>query len=182
MTAFAPRDDVAAIRDRLDHPVIDSDGHQIELMPLVRDFAVELGGEAAGRALDQLVASGRGILDVPPGDERRRRGLSRTGWWSLPTRNTLDRATCMLPALLRARLDEIGIDYAVLYPTYGFFAGIPAEAELRRCSRARSTAIQPRSSRERATGSSPSPSSPPVVPTRLSTRSATPPASSGSRR
>jgi predicted TIM-barrel fold metal-dependent hydrolase len=132
MSAFAPPREVAEIRRQLDHPVIDSDGHQIELLPLVRELAVELGGESAGRALDGLVASGRGILDVPPGDERRRRGLSRTGWWSLPTRNTLDRATCMLPALLRARLDEIGIDYAVLYPTYGFFAGIPAEAELRR--------------------------------------------------
>ena len=132
MDRFSAGEEVREIRSRLEHPVIDSDGHQIELMPLVREFAVELGGESAGRALDQLVASGRGILDVTPGDERRRRGLYRTGWWSLPTRNALDRATCMLPALLRARLDEIGIDYAVLYPTYGFFANNPAEAELRR--------------------------------------------------
>jgi predicted TIM-barrel fold metal-dependent hydrolase len=129
---FSASTDVEAIRRRLDHPVIDSDGHQIELMPLVRELAVEIGGAAAGQALDRLVASGRDILDVPPGEERRRRGLARTGWWSLPTRNTLDRATAMLPALLRARLDELGIDYAVLYPTYGFFAGVPAEAELRR--------------------------------------------------
>jgi len=130
--AFARPDAVDRIRRRLDHPVIDSDGHQIEFMPLVREYAVELGGPAAGRALDQLVASGRAILEVPAGEERRRRGLSRTGWWSLPTKNVLDRGSAMLPRLLHARLDEIGIDYAVLYPTYGFFAGLPAEAELRR--------------------------------------------------
>jgi predicted TIM-barrel fold metal-dependent hydrolase len=130
--AFPRGAEVDAIRRRTDHPVIDSDGHQVELMPLVRELAVELGGESAGQALDRIVTSGQAILAVPPGDERRRRGLSRTGWWSLPTRNTLDRATCLLPALLRARLDEIGIDYAVLYPTYGFFANVPAEAELRR--------------------------------------------------
>ena len=35
---FVPSDDVAAIRNRLDHPVIDSDGHLLEFMPLVRDI------------------------------------------------------------------------------------------------------------------------------------------------
>jgi predicted TIM-barrel fold metal-dependent hydrolase len=38
----------------------------------------------------------------------------------MPTRNTLDRATCMLPALLHERLPEIGVDFTVLYPTMGF--------------------------------------------------------------
>src|SRR5262249_7444638 len=33
--------------------------------------------------------------------------------------NTLDRATAMLPGLLYERLDELGIDQAVVYPTYG---------------------------------------------------------------
>jgi predicted TIM-barrel fold metal-dependent hydrolase len=57
--------------------------------------------------------------------------LFRTGWWSVPTRNTLDRATCTIPRLLHERLDELGIDFAVLYPTYGFFAGLPTAPELR---------------------------------------------------
>lgn len=128
---FVPADPVARIRARLDHPVIDADGHQIEFMPLVRDHVVDLAGADAARHLDALVAGGSRVLEHPPGDARRRRGLFRTGWWSVPTRNTLDRATCMLPALLHARLDEIGIDFAVLYPTYGFFAGLPATPELR---------------------------------------------------
>ena len=46
-------------------------------------------------------------------------GLIRTSWWGLPTRNTLDRGTALLPDLLAARLPELGIDHAILYPTYG---------------------------------------------------------------
>jgi len=126
-----PSDAVARLRDRIDHPVIDADGHQIEFMPLVRDHVVDLAGEDAAQHLDALVTSGTRVLQLPPGDERRRRGLFRTGWWSIPTANTLDRATCTLPALLHRRLDEIGIDFAVLYPTYGFFAGLPTTPELR---------------------------------------------------
>jgi predicted TIM-barrel fold metal-dependent hydrolase len=38
----------------------------------------------------------------------------------------------MLPQLLYRRLDEIGVDFAVLYPTYGFVAGSHPEPELRR--------------------------------------------------
>jgi len=129
--AFVPTDEVARIRAQLDHPVIDADGHQIEFMPLVRDHVVELAGEDAARHLDAMVTSGTRVLQQAPGDERRRRGLFRTGWWSVPTRNTLDRATCTIPSLLYQRLDEIGIDYAILYPTYGFFAGLPAAPELR---------------------------------------------------
>src|SRR5262249_11294814 len=39
--------------------------------------------------------------------------------WGLPSENTLDRASAMLPRLLHQRLDELGIDVAVCYPTYG---------------------------------------------------------------
>jgi hypothetical protein len=40
-------------------------------------------------------------------------------WWNWPTQNTLDRATTHLPALLYERLDELGIDYSILYPSLG---------------------------------------------------------------
>ena len=39
-------------------------------------------------------------------------------WWALPT-NARDRATGFLPGLLAERLDEIGIDFAVLYSSVG---------------------------------------------------------------
>lgn len=43
------------------------------------------------------------------------KGLRRPPFWTMPARNTLDLATAMLPNLFRARLDEMGIDYAVVY-------------------------------------------------------------------
>ena len=129
--AFVPSDEVAAIRRRLEHPVVDADGHQIEYLPLVRDFVVELAGTSAGADFDRIVESGKRILTVAPGDARRRLGLSRTGWWALPTRNVLDRATGMVPDLLHRRLDEIGIDVCVLYPTHGLYAWAPGAQEMR---------------------------------------------------
>jgi predicted TIM-barrel fold metal-dependent hydrolase len=132
MTAFVRPDEVAAIRDRIDHPVIDSDGHLIEYLPLVRDLVVEIGGRSVAERFDQLVSGGRLVRSIPTGETRRELGLSRTAWWGVPTRNTLDRATAMLPDLMYERLDELGIDFALLYPTYGLtVTGIP-DTELRR--------------------------------------------------
>ena len=119
MTGFVPTDEVRAIRQRIDHPVIDSDGHLIECFPLVRDHIVDLAGESAGQDFDRMLSSGRLMLDIPAGDERRRQGRYRTAWWGLPTRNTLDRATAMFPELMYRRMDELGLDVAVLYPTGG---------------------------------------------------------------
>src|SRR5262249_39703114 len=39
--------------------------------------------------------------------------------FGLHARNTLDRVTATVPKLLYDRLDEIGLDFAVLYPTLG---------------------------------------------------------------
>jgi len=119
VTGFVPTDEVRAIRQRIDHPVIDSDGHLIECFPLVRDHIVDLAGESGGPAVGPKRSSGRLMLDIPAGDERRRQGRYRTAWWGLPTRNTLDRATAMFPELMYRRMDELGLDVAVLYPTGG---------------------------------------------------------------
>ena len=115
---FAPSPAVDAIRARLDHPVIDSDGHAVEYLPVVRDILRAQAGDDAVAALERMTSSGSLIRELTP-DQRRAAGLSRMTWWGLPTRNTLDRATAMLPALLAERLGELGVDHAVLYPTYG---------------------------------------------------------------
>ena len=125
-----PSDDVSRIRARLDHPVIDSDGHIIEFLPVVRDFIVEEAGESVAQRFDVIVGSGRLMQSIPVA-ERRAAGLTRTPWWGIPTRNTLDRATAMLPELMYRRLDEIGIDVAFLYPTYGLVAIHLDDSELR---------------------------------------------------
>ncbi len=117
----------------LGHPVIDSDGHLIECFPLVRDHIVSLGGESMAEEFDRVVTGGKAMLAVPPGMERRAQGRYRTAWWGLPTRNTLDRATAMFPRLMYERLDELGIDVAVLYPTGGLtVTAYSANADLRR--------------------------------------------------
>ncbi len=121
----------AAIRERLDHPVIDSDGHFIEYLPLVRDFVVEEAGEEVAKGVDRLSMAGASRAAIPPGDPRREHGVFAVAMWGIPARNTLDRATVMLPQLLYRRLDEMGVDYAVLYPTYGLTITALADDELR---------------------------------------------------
>ena len=70
-------------------------------------------------------------------EERRRRGLSQEAFWSSPERNTRDRATGLLPRLLYERLDELGLDFAILYPTAGLrVPRIPDDAARRATCRA----------------------------------------------
>ena len=129
-TDYQPTDEVRHIRARLDHPIIDSDGHLIEFLPLVRDLLVDLAGESLAKGFDALVDSGQTLQGVSD-EVRRRYGITQTPWWGIPTRNPLDRATAMLPRLLYERLDELGLDVAVLYPTYGLIPIHIPDAELR---------------------------------------------------
>jgi predicted TIM-barrel fold metal-dependent hydrolase len=57
--------------------------------------------------------------------------VPRPSWWALPARNTLDRATAMLPRLFRARMDEIGLDFSVVYSTMGLRLPAHDDAEMR---------------------------------------------------
>src|SRR3954453_17369845 len=42
---------------------------------------------------------------------------SMPSWWGWPGENVRDRATAPLRGLLYERLDEIGLDFAILYPS-----------------------------------------------------------------
>jgi predicted TIM-barrel fold metal-dependent hydrolase len=130
---FTPSREVAEIRARLDHPVIDADGHLVEFTPLVRDFLVEEAGESVAKRFDTLIHGSQLSRAVPLG-KKRELGISRYAWWGLPSRNTLDRATAMLPGLMYQRLDELGIDFALLYPTYGLTITAIDDAELRQAA------------------------------------------------
>ncbi len=123
--------DTEAIRARIDHPVIDADGHHVEFLPLIRDFLVEDGGPALGAGFDRLL-DGPALTRGLDAAARRTLGVSRTGWWGVPAANSLDRATAMIPGLLHSRLDEIGVDLAVLYPTFGLVPMALDDDELRR--------------------------------------------------
>jgi predicted TIM-barrel fold metal-dependent hydrolase len=52
----------------------------------------------------------------------------------VPTKNTLDRATSMLPKLLYQRMDEMGMDFAVLYPTAALRIPFIADEETRKAT------------------------------------------------
>jgi len=127
--------DARAIRARLDHPVIDADGHVVEFIPLIRDLIADDAGEEIAARFDTTLggqALVRGLDDAT----RRQVGYSRTGWWGVPAANTLDRATAMIPRLLYERLDDLGVDVAILYPTVGLMPMALDDTELR-CALAR---------------------------------------------
>lgn len=123
----------AAVRARLGHPVIDSDGHMIEFEPDVLDYIKQVGGtQVVEKYISAIVDSrlfGGSQFTL---EERRDRRVPRAPWWGAPTKNTLDRATATLPKLLYERLDEFGIDFAILFPSVGMTATTPRDEEVRR--------------------------------------------------
>ena len=123
---------LAAIKGRLDHPVIDADGHTVEFIPAVRDEIVALAGESAAAQIDVFFDAGKLARELDA-DTRRGLGLHRLSWWAFPTR-TADRAAAMLPGLLAERLPELGIDFAVLYPTFGLMVPHLDDPDLRRAA------------------------------------------------
>ncbi|MCE2392053.1 MAG: amidohydrolase family protein [Proteobacteria bacterium] len=130
----------ARLRRGLPHPVVDADGHFIETAPVFRafflDYVKDLGGaELAGRFeraggldYDDMVLRPWSQLSEA---EKRRSWQTRPPWWTLPAANTLDRATAHLPRLMYERLDDLGIDFAVLYPSRGLTTTHIREDELR---------------------------------------------------
>src|SRR6201997_218708 len=106
------------LRGRLNHPIIDADGHWAEFAPLMREEFRRIGGDTAVEALAMASARIPSSLRMSVA-ERRRRRIGQEAFWFLPTKNTLDRATAMMPRLLYERLDDLGLDFTVIYPTNG---------------------------------------------------------------
>ncbi|PYN82496.1 MAG: hypothetical protein DMD96_05805, partial [Candidatus Rokuibacteriota bacterium] len=106
------------IHARLKHPIIDADGHWAEFAPLMREEFRRIGGDTAVEALAMASARIPNSLSMSVA-ERRRRRIGQEAFWFLPTKNTLDRATAMMPRLLYERLDDLGLDFCVVYPTAG---------------------------------------------------------------
>jgi predicted TIM-barrel fold metal-dependent hydrolase len=106
------------IRSRLDHPVIDGDGHWVEFDPVFAERMRKVGGDLAADGFLAAMKTTRDALSMSVG-ERRRRRIAQPAFWSRQAENTLDRATAMLPRLLYDRLPEFGTDFAVIYPTAG---------------------------------------------------------------
>jgi len=122
-----------AIHAQLKHPVIDSDGHWVEYFPMVIDYLKKVGGAKAAEGLQSRNEAVARILAL--GNERRKdEGRAQEAWWAFPTKNTLDRATAMIPKLLYQRMEELGLDYTVVYPTAGLGFYAIGDAEVRQAT------------------------------------------------
>ena len=106
------------LRSRLSHPIIDADGHWIEYSPVMREAFRKIGGDAAVDGMNFASQRVRNSLGMSVEDRGRRR-IGQEAFMSTPSANVLDRATAMLPRLMYERLDDLGIDFCVVYPTAG---------------------------------------------------------------
>ena len=136
-TMFKANPKVDQLRAKLGHPIVDADAHQIEMVPVFLDFLREAGGAKMPQRWRDHVAMTRRAFRMTP-EERSQARPGIPVWWPLPAENTLDRATSVLPKLMHARMDEIGLDFAVVYPSLGLLVltlpGI-ADDELRQACR-----------------------------------------------
>jgi predicted TIM-barrel fold metal-dependent hydrolase len=121
----------AVVRARVGHPIIDSDGHAIEFGRALFECIAEVGGPAIVDRLRRQMPASFGGLSY---QQRRDLRLWRGPWWALPAENTLDLATATLPKLLYERLDEIGLDFTVLYPSLALVFPDIEDEELRRAA------------------------------------------------
>jgi predicted TIM-barrel fold metal-dependent hydrolase len=124
----------AKIRQQLKHPIVDADGHWIEPYPILLDYLREIAGP---KITDEYLKIGKAEKwSTATPEERMAKRLRRAQPWvgnqaGAPS-DTLTRATCMLPALMRERLDELGIDFSVIYTTSGLSLNNIAQEDVRR--------------------------------------------------
>jgi predicted TIM-barrel fold metal-dependent hydrolase len=133
----------AEVRRRVGHPIVDGDGHFLELMPLVNDEITSYLEERGGTALaERFRTQVRGAFDTAVFQADRRspevleRWASMPSWWGNPTLDARERATAHLPALMYERLDELGIDVMCIYPswTLGFVEAGDDELRAHACA------------------------------------------------
>ena len=116
----------------LKHPVIDGDGHWMEPIPIFLEYLREAGGAGSVDKI-RAVWRQREAWYRATWAERQHNRLRRTIWWGV-TSNTLDKATALLPALLNERLPELGIDFAVIYPSFGLTINTLLDDDLHRAA------------------------------------------------
>ena len=113
----------ADIHAGLSHPIVDADGHFVELGPILNEEMLAYIGEMGGRELRDRYVQRSGVTDTSTVLAEHAAARDASGWKAMPSwwgwqaENTLDRATAHLPQLLYERLDEFGIDVSILYPS-----------------------------------------------------------------
>jgi predicted TIM-barrel fold metal-dependent hydrolase len=120
------------IRSRLDHPVIDADAHTTEYIPALAEYLKEVGiSTDFSKLFKGVIGSAAGWYEVGP-EERRRSHMMKPPFWTRPMRRTRDRAAASFPRYMRSRMDELGCDVSIVYPSTALgFLQLPSD-ELRR--------------------------------------------------
>jgi predicted TIM-barrel fold metal-dependent hydrolase len=137
MTAEVGELSAPEIRSHIGHPMIDGDGHLVEVREAFVRFADQRG---AGRLFEDpsargLLVPGQEHTRFPTLAERRRLHTHKANRWFTPAR-TRDYAAVTMPGLMYERLGETGFDFAVVYPTYAIhIAHIAGEVARRGLSR-----------------------------------------------
>jgi predicted TIM-barrel fold metal-dependent hydrolase len=112
----------AEIRKRLSHPIVDIDGHMAEYFPALVPFLEQEGLSIDHPSLQRLLPPYGGTDKTWHEQTPEERAATRTPrgpWWSSPAKQTIDLATALFPELLYERLDELGLDFSVVYPSLG---------------------------------------------------------------
>ena len=109
----------ADIRAKLNHPVVDADGHMIETTFAILDFVKQVGGADIAQKYETSL-----------NEENTSRGR-RAVWVGNSGPSSIDRATAMLPRLYYERLDEAGIDFGLVYGTQALTVLRLGDEELR---------------------------------------------------
>ena len=125
----------AAVKVGLDYPVIDTDIHTNEFLPILEDYIHKYGGSRIVDQFNEHLKHGLNGLAAQwykyTPEERHQHRLFRPPFWALPSKNTYDLGTTLLPSLLYERLDELGTDFAVLYPNITLFPASSGREDLR---------------------------------------------------
>jgi len=121
------------IRARLDHPIVDADAHWLEPVPVFLEFLRDEGGPGAVETFRAFYEGVDRRWYRATREERQAARIKRRAWWSDPW-SARDRATAMLPRLMHERLPELGIDFAIVFPTLGLSCIHYPDADLRRAA------------------------------------------------
>ena len=128
----------ADVRSEVGHPIIDADGHFMEFMPLLNDEVLTYLEEVGGAALrDRFRAHALKELDTAVFEADRSVPAvvdgwrSMPSWWGNPVSDPRDRATAHLPSLMYDRLEELGIDFMLIYPSWTLGFLMSTDDELR---------------------------------------------------
>ena len=108
----------ARIHERLDHPVIDGDGHVVEFRPVFADFVGDHGRSDLVESCPFFGPDWTLAWETASRSQRRAQGLYASAFWFVPAEAEYW-ATVTTPSRYAERLGEAGIDFSVLYPTSG---------------------------------------------------------------